>query len=49
MTYYKENAYGKTEQISKSTYYRLTKRSDAQVTIHTNNGRRVARSVRVMC
>lgn len=46
MKYYQEDAYGRKQEISKTKYYNLARRDDAHITIHTNNGRIVARSVR---
>lgn len=46
MKYYQEDAYGRKQEISKTKYYNLARRDDAHITIHTNNGRVVARSVR---
>ena len=46
MKYYQEDAYGRKQEISKTKYYNLARRNDAHITIHTNNGRIVARSVR---
>ena len=47
MKYYEEDAYGRKQEISKSKYYSIARRENAHVTIHTNNGRKVARSVRL--
>lgn len=47
MKYYKENVYGHKTEISKSQFYSLAKRKDAWITIHTNNQRIVARSVKI--
>ena len=47
MKYYNEDAYGRKQEISKSKYYSIARRENAHVTIHTNNGRIVARSVRL--
>lgn len=47
MKYYKEDIYGRKSEISKSQYYALARRKDAKITIHTNNGIKVARSVRI--
>lgn len=47
MKYYQEDAYGRKQEISKSKFYRIARRENAHVTIHTNNGRIVARSVRL--
>lgn len=46
MKYYQEDAYGRKQEISKTKYYNLARRKDAHITIHTNDGRIVARSVR---
>jgi len=46
MKYYKEDAYGHKTEISKTTYYALVKKVwHGQETIHTNNGKTIARSV----
>lgn len=46
MKYYKEDAYGHKAEISKTTYYALVKKvGHGQETVHTNNGKTIARSV----
>jgi hypothetical protein len=47
MKYYQEDIYGRKHEISKSKYYSLARRKDAHITIHTNNGLKVARSVKI--
>lgn len=47
MKYYQEDAYGRKQEISKSKFYNLARLDNARVTIHTNNGLKVAKSVRL--
>lgn len=47
MKYYQEDAYGSKQEISRTKFYSIARRINAHVTIHTNNGRIVARSVRL--
>lgn len=47
MKYYQEDAYGRKQEISKTKFYSIARRANAHVTIHTNNGLIVARSVRL--
>ena len=47
MKYYQENIYGHKTEISKSKFYSLARRKDAHITIHTNNGIKVAKSVKI--
>lgn len=47
MKYYQEDAYGRKQEISRSKFYSIARRKDAKVTFHTNNGRTVAKSVRI--
>ena len=47
MKYYQENIYGHKTEISQSKFYSLSRRKDAHITIHTNNGQKVAKSVKI--
>ena len=47
MKYYQENIYGHKTEISQSKFYSLARRKDAHITIHTNNGQKVAKSVKI--
>lgn len=47
MKYYQEDIYGHKKEISKSKFYSLARRENAHITIHTNNGEKVAKSVKI--
>ena len=47
MRYYKKHPFGNTTEISKTTFYRLAKRSDAFVDSYFEGGKKAAKVVTI--